>query len=183
MNRGFIIYAIGHENYYQMAETLAASLQYNAKLAGHGKVNVAILCDNAGKIINRKLFSIVVNLSESTYLVDGKIVFNNATVCMNELSPFDETIKLDADMIWLNGRDPLKLFEELKAYDIMHMNRGHGWRQGNSVWADEDLLKKRTSLPTMTSCIRSTVSLCTSKRMQRQKSISTLSGRSIESRK
>jgi hypothetical protein len=146
MNRGFIIYAIGHENYYQMAETLAASLQYNAKLAGHGKLNLAILCDNAGKIINRKLFSIVVNLAESTYLVNGKIVFNNATVCMNELSPFDETIKLDADMIWLNGRDPLKLFEELKAYDIMHMNRGHGWRQGNSVWADEDQIKKAYKL-------------------------------------
>lgn len=136
MTKGFIIYALGHVNYYQMAETLAASLKFN------GAKNVTLLCDNLSNIIHSELFESAVRLDISKYMVDGKLVFNKATICMYDHSPYDVTIKLDADMIWLNDRDPMKLFTDLEEFDIMHMNRGHGWNAGNSVWTDEENLKQ-----------------------------------------
>lgn len=117
-----------------MAETLAASLRFN------GSKNITLLCDNLNNVEHQRLFETTVRLDISRFLVNGKLVFNKATICMYDHSPYDMTIKLDADMIWLNGRDPMKLFDELQQYDVMHMNRGHGWNAGNSVWcAEEDL--------------------------------------------
>jgi hypothetical protein len=137
MTKGFIIYALGHRNYYHMAETLAASLRFN-----NPEARVTLLCDNLSNITYNELFESAIRLDISKYMVDGKLVFNKATICMYDHSPYDVTIKLDADMIWLQGRDPLKLFTELDQFDVMHMNRGHGWDAGNSVWTEEENLKQ-----------------------------------------
>jgi hypothetical protein len=136
MTRGFIIYALGHRNYYHMAEVLAASLKVN------GAENVTLLCDDPGKVTYPELFSGTVLLDLSRYQDDGKLVFNKATICMYDHSPYDLTIKLDADMVWLASRDPMSLFSQLEQYDVMHMNRGYGWNAGNSVWTDEEGLRE-----------------------------------------
>lgn len=127
--KGFIIYALGHRNYYHMAETLAASLRFN-----NPAVNITLICDGGHTPLVGLFDQVkVINTTEP-------LVFNQYTIRMYEHSPYDETIKLDADMIWLNGRDPMVLFDQLSAYDVHHMNRGHGWGKGNSVWcAEEDL--------------------------------------------
>lgn len=132
MTRGFIIYALGHRNYYHMAETLAASIKFN-----NAAVNITLICDNLANVTYTQLFEQVIRIE-----VKQPLVFNKYTICMYDHSPYDETIKLDADMIWLNGRDPLKLFDLLAPYDVMHMNRGNGWGKGNSVWCSEDDLQK-----------------------------------------
>lgn len=130
MTKGFIIYALGHNNYYHMAETLAASLKFN------GATNITLVCDNYTNISNESLFENMIRID-----VKQPLVFNKYTICMYDHSPYDVTIKLDADMIVLNGRNPMDLFGLLDNYDVMHMNRGHGWNAGNSVWADEAALK------------------------------------------
>lgn len=136
MTKGFIIYALGHKNYYRMAETLAASL-----LVNNANVKVALLCDAPEKLLHGHLFNKVIPLDVSQFEENDKLVFNRATIAMYEHSPYDETIKLDADMIWLNGRNPMQLFEMLAGYEVMFSNRGHGWGKGNSVWATEADLK------------------------------------------
>jgi hypothetical protein len=136
MTKGFIIYAIGHSNYYQMAETLAASIKFNAPTA-----RIAILSDDPNRVQHADLFDQLIQLDITRYMEGGHLVFNKATICMYDHTPYDVTIKLDADMIWLNGRDPLKLFTDLESSDLMHMNRGHGWNAGNSVWTDEKELR------------------------------------------
>jgi hypothetical protein len=136
MKKGFIIYALGHRNYYQMAETLAASLRFN------GAENIALLCDFEPNVVNPELFSNIIELDITRYMENGHLVFNKATICMYDHSPYDVTIKLDADLIWLNERSPMDLFTHLEASEVMHMNRGHGWNVGNSVWTDEDTLKE-----------------------------------------
>jgi hypothetical protein len=130
--KGFLIYALGHRNYYHMAETLAASILFNAPQA-----RIAIVCDEPDNIFQRQLFSDIICIE-----VQQPMIFNNYTVQMYQHSPFEETIKLDADMIWLNGRNPMALFDQMETYDVHHMNRGHGWGQGNSVWTDEEGLKE-----------------------------------------
>jgi hypothetical protein len=136
MTKGFIVYALGHTNYYQMAETMAASILFNNKDA-----KVSVICDDPDKIEQKQLFDQVILMPKEKFIVDGKIVFNKATILMYDFSPYDVTIKLDADLIWLNGRDPLKLFEDLKELDLALMNRGHGWGKGNSVWTTEEELR------------------------------------------
>lgn len=140
MTKGFIIYAIGHRNYYHMAEALAASLLYNADLHKE-PVYISLLCDDPTRVQERALFDQVKELDISKYMVDGHLVFNKATICMYDHSPYSVTIKLDADMIWLNGRNPSQIFRDLEAHDLVHMNRGHGWGQGNSVWTAEENLQ------------------------------------------
>jgi hypothetical protein len=141
MTKGFLIYAIGHRNYYHMAETLAASIRYQLKKFG-GDYMIALVCDTSKNIVEEKLFDDIIFLPPAEYMVEGKIVFNNATIRMYDHSPFDVTIKLDADMIWLNERDPGKLFDQLKDHMITFENKGHGWNSGNSVWTDEKALAK-----------------------------------------
>ncbi len=135
MTKGIVIYALGHENYYRMAENLAASLIANKSAID--AIKICIICDDESKLIYQNLFDDLVILETKKFTENGKVVFNNATVLIYDLSPYDITIKLDADMIWIEGRNVSDLFLELEKVDITFSNRGHGWDIGNSVWAHE----------------------------------------------
>ncbi len=144
MKKGIIIYAIGHKNYYRMAENLAASLIANgSRYAG---ISICLICDSKEKLLHKSLFDDFILLDEGKYMVDGKIVFTNAIILAYDLSPYDITIKLDADMIWIKGRNVSDLFEELSGFDFTISNTGHGWGKGNSIWADENKLMEAYSL-------------------------------------
>jgi len=141
MKKGIVIYAIGHHNYYYMAENLAASLISNGvKEAG---ISICLLCDNKNKIRYPELFNDVVVLEKEVYMVEDKIVFNNVTVLVYDLSPYDITMKLDADIIWLGGRPVDKLFNQLKKTEITFSNLGPGWGKQYSPWTNEATLKNK----------------------------------------
>lgn len=142
--RGFVIYAIGHENYYRMAENLAASLCANG--AKNSGISIGLICDNINNLVYPGLFDDIMTISTEMFTNNGKVVFNNATVLVYELSPYNVTIKLDADMIWIEGRNPTALFDELKTVDITFSNRGYGWSKGNSVWAHEHEIMREYKL-------------------------------------
>jgi hypothetical protein len=139
MTKGILIYAIGHANYYRMAENLAASLIVNG--TKENGISIALICDDESKVRQKDLFNDFIILDADKFIVNDKIVFNNATVLVYDLSPYDVTMKLDADMIWIAGRSVAALFDELNDVDITFSNRGYGWDKGNSVWADEDAIK------------------------------------------
>lgn len=140
MKKGIVIYAIGHVNYYYMAENLAASLIGNGiREAG---ISIALICEDKNKLRYPQLFNDFIILERHQYIGNGKIVFNNATILIYDLSPYDITIKLDADMIWIGGRPVTNLFNELKDIDITFTNTGFGWKRGKSPWTSEsDLIK------------------------------------------
>lgn len=139
MTKGILIYALGHRNYYRMAEVLAASLIANG--TKEDGIGIAVVADDPGKIIYSELFTEIITLPESKYKEKDKVVFNNATVLVYDLSPFDITIKLDADIVWIKNRRVSLLFDELQDVDLTFENMGHGWDSGNSVWASEDDIK------------------------------------------
>lgn len=141
MKKGIVIFAIGHPNYYYMAENLAASLLSNGiKQAG---ISVCLICDNRRKIRYPDLFTDILLLKNEDFMVDEKIVFNNVTVKIYDLSPYDITMKLDADLIWLGGRPVDKLFNRLKDVDFTFSNFGHGWNKQLSPWTPEYELKSK----------------------------------------
>jgi hypothetical protein len=144
MKKGIVIYALGHTNYYRMAENLAASLVANG--ARDRGIRICIICDSKEKLVYPHLFDDFVLLDTDKFMQNGKVVFNNATVLVYELSPYATTIKLDADMIWIEGRNPSLLFNELNEVDITFSNRGYGWNKGNSVWAHEHEIMKEYKL-------------------------------------
>jgi hypothetical protein len=64
----------------------------------------------------------------------------DAIIKMYELSPYDKTIKLDVDMIWIEGRNPNKLFIELENIDFTISNKGRTQisdSNGLMIWANE----------------------------------------------
>jgi hypothetical protein len=122
MKKGFLIYALGHSNYYRMAEVLAASLIVND--AVKDGIFIAVVCDNEKKLRHQELFNVIIHLPQKKFMVKDKVVFNNATILAYELSPFETTIKLDADMVWLTNRKPAALFDSLENVDLAFENNG-----------------------------------------------------------
>lgn len=142
--KGIVIYALGHNNYYHMAEVLAASLIVNG--AKDDGIGIALICDDKTKIIHPKLFDKTIKLSKERFTKNGKVIFNHATVLVYDLSPFDETIKLDADMVWIAGRNPSDLLQSLEDVDLSFENIGHDSLdkadRKRSVWAEPAEIKE-----------------------------------------
>lgn len=136
-SKGIMIYVLGHPHYLAMAINLAASIRYNSNDVAIAAVTSANLtADTAAS----GLFNSVIELDKKVYTVNNKIVFNHAMMQLYDMTPFDHTIKLDADMIWLPGKSIDELFE-IDAPVVLE-NTGHGWNKGNSVWAKEEEIKK-----------------------------------------
>jgi hypothetical protein len=157
MTKGIIIFALGHENYLHMATALAASLRYNEP-----DVNICLLTDSKNKDFDKTdigaaLFSTVKVVPDKYFIEKSKVLFNKAMLNMYQLSPYDQTIKLDADMIWLQGRKPSEIFDQLADVDITFMNRGHGSLEKDtpfSVWADGEEIKQAYSFGEDVKCYK-----------------------------
>jgi len=144
MTKGIIIYALGHSNYYRMAESLAASLICNG--TKEDDIKIGVICDNPSLFKFPELIDDIIVLPRKKFTQKEKIIFNHATVLIYDLSPYDTTIKLDADMIWIRGRKPSKLFELLHDVDLTFENNGYDEidkaDRKRSVWAPPLEIKK-----------------------------------------
>lgn len=144
MKKGILIYALGHSNYYRMAEVLAASLIVNG--VQEDNISIGLICDNESKLIHPELFNVIIHLPPEKFTIKGNVVFNHATILVYDLSPFETTIKLDADMVWLNNRKPANLFKSLEEVDITFENNGFSELskadRKRSVWAPPEEIQK-----------------------------------------
>jgi alpha-N-acetylglucosamine transferase len=130
MKKGVLIYALGHEQYYQMAVVLAASIKANSP-------NLPIcLVTNSGVVENsehKKLFDFVIPVIQKSIRQGSKIEYIKSKLFMYDHSPFDETIFLDADQIIIEGKDLNNIFDELKDIEFTMSNTGIA---KTSVWCD-----------------------------------------------
>lgn len=131
--KGILIYALGHTNYYKMAVVLAASIKSNDNLP------VCLVTDGEVPAAHAKLFDIVKNPTKLSITQKGKTEFIKSKLYMYDLSPFDETIFLDADQIIIHGQKLSPIFNELKTIEITMSNTGIA---GVSIWADIAEVKK-----------------------------------------
>lgn len=138
MSRGILILAAGHPYYGKMAAGLAATLKV-------ADAAIALHLAYAGNALNYlsgqelELFASSSQVPADYYKYKNDTKYIKAKMFLYDLSPFDETIFLDADIAWLK-RSPAELFEELKDVDITFANHGSDGKQ--SVWCDIDEVKK-----------------------------------------
>lgn len=138
MEKGIIIFAIGHSNYYRMAENLAASLVVaGSKQSG---IRICLICDSKEKVINKCLIDDYVIVDMAEFTGPNGFVYMDAIINAYSYSPYKRTLKLDADMIWLK-KNPAILFDELDGVGFTISNKGFypiGSKPGLSVWAKEE---------------------------------------------
>ena len=130
IQRGVLIIAVGHANYLAMATNLAASIRVNDP-----GLQIALATDYPPPawLQEKKLIDINVQVPKSFTSFKNQPAFIKAKVHMYELSPFKETIFLDADQILIDGRQLSPVFDELKDVELTFSNTG---KAGGSMWAD-----------------------------------------------
>lgn len=136
MKKGILIIAVGHENYTKMAINLAASIRVNDP-----KLRIALATDAAPPVWlqERGLIDEIVPVPAEYIGHNGKEAFIKSKLHMYELSPFEETIFLDADQIMIAGKSLVPVFKELAKVDLTFSNTGIA---GSSIWADMKDIKK-----------------------------------------
>lgn len=126
--RGVLLCALGHVNYYRMAAVLAASIKVNEP-----DLSIHLVTNNTIAPGHEKLFDSVQCPEEKWYIHDGRPHYIKAKLFMYEMSPFAETIFLDADQIMIRRRKLLPVFNSLEDINFTMSNTGIA---GGSIWAD-----------------------------------------------
>ncbi|KKN74650.1 hypothetical protein LCGC14_0388520 [marine sediment metagenome] len=127
--RGIIILALGHAYWGRWAYNLAMSIKYTSPDA---KITLLYAGDGKSQITDLTLFDKVLKVNPKYYLTDGRTEYMKAKTALYSLSPYDETIYMDADVIWLNKKPVNQLFEDLKAVDFTMANRS--WLSLEEEW-------------------------------------------------
>src|SRR3990167_929155 len=123
MNRGIILIAAGHPFYGRYAYNLALSLKSTAP-----DLPIALFYSGSGiSHFNDGMKSVFDSISEipTKYITrKGLTEYIKAKTALYDLSPFDETIYLDVDMIWLPQRSIYQIFNQLKDVYFTIKTRG-----------------------------------------------------------
>lgn len=117
MLKGILIIINGHPQYGRLAYNLCMSIKaaenFPVAVAGDQRA-ISHLSDN-----QKYLFDEIIELPE------GLPVSSGVKLWANELTPFEETLVLDADMLWLPYKKPSELFEEVKEVDFTAITEGY----------------------------------------------------------
>jgi hypothetical protein len=143
--RGVVILALGHPYYGCYAFNLAMSIKFSDP-----QMPVAIAYNESGiRHIDperRAIIDLFLKVDESYFTHNGVINYIRAKLFLDKISPFEETIVLDADMIWLPQRSISGLFDKVATSQIAIANKG--WmklneaKEGFIQWANPaDILK------------------------------------------
>lgn len=117
--RGILILALGHPNYVKMARNLAVSLRY-----GDPQIKIALVTDK--EVPRETLFDqYIIAPPESYQWKFNEKAYIKSKTFIYDLSPFDDTIYVDADTIWLPNHKPSEMFDKLKDVDFTMSNRGY----------------------------------------------------------
>lgn len=143
LEKGIVIVVTGHSYYGRMAYCLALSIK-----AVDPSVQIAIMYN--GNALNHlgtdqyEFFDHVIKLDDSV---------PSNPICKLYgalLSPFDKTIVLDADTLWLPFNQPSKVFDELEGVDFTGITEG---REDDPhpqyfFWANVEEIKEKYKLKT-----------------------------------
>lgn len=141
MEKGILLIALGHPNYGKMAAALAATIRCMNKT-----LPIALVANTDGirhlAPQEKALFSKIIYPDRRFYTTaEGQFTPLKPRVFFNELSPFDKTLCLDADNLWIQGNDPQKVFDALEGTAFTISNDGHTITdshadQDKSQWGD-----------------------------------------------
>lgn len=140
--QGIVILALGSEIYGRFAVNLAIGLkkvQPEIKIClVHNDSSITDL-DESQKF----LFDLKVRCPQDYYFHKSDVCYVRAKLFLDKLSPFKETLFLDADMIWNPYRKPEVVFSEFTSLNFTMANRGVcNVNSGHSDWVDMKLMKE-----------------------------------------
>lgn len=145
--RGVLLIALGHPLYGKLAYTLAQSLKFTSpELKIHLVFTQSSISHLSASQID--IFDSMQDAPHDCYHRNGNLEYIKAKTWMYQLSPFDTTIFLDVDMIWLPKKSINNLFDELKELDYTIQNRDYAdlgsksLNPGYSQWANVVEIKK-----------------------------------------
>ncbi len=120
---GVVLIALGNPQYGRMAANLAASLRFSDK-----EINIHLVYSGSSLSHltpeHKALFSSMAECPAEYYTKNEKTVYLKAKTYIYELSPFEETILMDVDLVWFATKPVSQLLEELKQFDFTMQNRG-----------------------------------------------------------
>ena len=140
MTTGILIIAVGAKGYGQLAGSLAASLRAN-------NCTLPICLAHQKETITRLDEDYLALFTDFVEVKDEHITLNDNIECyikakahMDELTPYDYTLFIDADVLALNDGSINAEIEKLKGLDFTIKNKGKN--KTVSIWADmEDVVK------------------------------------------
>jgi hypothetical protein len=140
-NKGVIIVALGHDNYRRMALNLAMSIRVS-----NPDTQIALVCNEGVEskfnYFEKQYFSHFIEINPKAYTIKGKVEIPLAKTIIYELSPFDETVYIDSDSIWIKNKKVDNLFNTYKGvnfgFTLYHPNAHYPVDSDNSnFWFKE----------------------------------------------
>lgn len=123
--KGIIVFSVGHPYYGKLAYNLATSIKAVEDFP------VAIVhCNQSLNHLSdsqKQVFDIMIPAGDNIPYGCGSKLW------AYELSPFEETLLLDADMLWLPKRKPSDLFKELKDVEFTSITEGYWSKEGSDA--------------------------------------------------
>ncbi len=109
--RGILLLAIKHMNFGRMAENLAITIKQASP-----SMPITLACDAQGlsDIKYKGIFDKIITVPIDYYLHNGMFHAIKAKTFLYNLTPYDETLYFDADMLWLPHHNVEKLFDSQK---------------------------------------------------------------------
>lgn len=120
--KGVVIFALGSVQYGRMAANLAASMRVSDK-----EVNIHLfytpeaithLTDK-----HKNLFTSMQLVPKWAITKNGKVNYLKAKTCIYDLTPYDETIMIDADVLWFGKKTVSQCFAQMRC-DFTMQSRG-----------------------------------------------------------
>jgi len=152
--KGIVIIGAGHPIYGQMAANLAASIKRHEDIPVIIYTTPGSMTEHLKNQLIDKCGVEILPLPQETYLVSddptGRPNYYRAKTWADKLSPFQKTLFLDADTIWLTAIKPSTVFEQLDGHEFTMSNEGYidiksrQWHSTNFyvIWAElEDILQ------------------------------------------
>lgn len=144
MSFGVCIVALGYPIYGNYAFNLALSLKVHDP-----SIKIAILHDSeALSNLNdneRKFFDHFIEIPESVYVVGGNKEYMRAKLFVNDFTPFEHTIYLDSDTIWLDKKISW-LFGELYSKEFIigfnafyDVQKKKSTKSGYTYWCRDEI--------------------------------------------
>ena len=141
MHKGVLIIACGHPIYGNMAFNLALSIKYNAPC----HITVAYSEESLSELSYEQLqyFDNTIEVPEHYYLRGDKKAYQRIKVYANEITPYDETILIDADTLWGMGNDIKNLFSQDNIFNIGVLG---SWQNGKETFKGYTYWEKPTKI-------------------------------------
>lgn len=130
--RGVVIIALGNKIYAGMALNLAASIKNQTP-----DISITLIHDDSIESIKSKVesldkfFDTLIECPKEYYTDNGKTCYFKSKLFLYDLTPYNKTLFLDADIIWSDKLTIDKLFDELKDVEFTVISEGViDWKTG-----------------------------------------------------